>query len=58
MESTIKELLNKHSKNIFFDNYSFSDKISNDLTLSFDGKATNLFDALQLALQQAKEKKT
>ncbi len=56
IEAKINDLVNKHSKNIIFDNYSFSDNLSNDLKLSFDGKATNLFDALQLALRQANEK--
>lgn len=56
IESKINDLVNKHSKNIIFDNYSFSDNLSNDLKFSFDGKATNLFDALQLVLRQANEK--
>lgn len=56
IEPKVLDLINKHSKNINFDNYSFSDNLSNDLKFSFDGKATNLFDALQLALRQANEK--
>jgi len=56
IQPTIQEFFNKYSKNIIFDNYSFSDKIQNNLTFSFDGKATNLYDALQLALRQANEK--
>ncbi len=56
IEPKVMNLINKHSKNIIFDNYSFSDNLSNDLKFSFDGKATNLFDALRLALLHSNEK--